>query len=448
MGVLQNGAGLVLFLAQFAPVQSMKLDSKDGVLDASKGLAGDLISFYKGNETGQTPGLLPERTMGTDGYYWYQSGAFMGSFVDYSQLTGDKTYNTLVTEGIQWQVGKGKDFMPANNTASIGNDDQSIWAFAALTAAEYGYPEPSGDQPQWLDLAIGVWEEQRARWDTEVEQKTCNGGLRWQIMITNAGFDYKSTLANVLFFNLGARLARLTSNDTYADYASKTWDWLETSELIDKETWAVYDGAQATKATKNCSNINQIQWSANSAGLAMGAAFMYNFTDGSDEWRERTENLTSATLKTFFKKNGDFNEVACENSKGKCPRDIVMYKGFTHRWLAVATQVAPFTVSSILPVLRKSAEGLKAGGNGGDTMEQTFSNFVVVSNLLINDSSAPGHRNETSETDKAEDSPSSTSSPASKSSSAEAEGNSAIKLAGSGGFLALSVLMMASQWIL
>ncbi|KAG5757484.1 hypothetical protein H9Q72_014376 [Fusarium xylarioides] len=266
--------------------------------------------------------------------------------------------------------------------------------------------------------------------------------------MTNAGFDYKSTLANVLFFNLGARLARLTSNDTYADYASKTWDWLETSELIDKETWAVYDGAQATKATKNCSNINQIQWSANSAGLAMGAAFMYNFTDGSDEWRERTENLTSATLKTFFKKIGDFNEVACENSKGKCPRDIVMYKGFTHRWLAVATQVAPFTVSSILPVLRKSAEGLKAEGNGGDAMEQTFSNFVVVSNLLINDSSTPGHQNETSETDKAEDSPSSTSSPASKSSSAEAEGNSAIKLAGSGGFLALSVLMMASQWIL
>ena len=124
MGALQKAAGFVLFLSQFAPVQCMKLDNKDGILDASKGLAGDLISFYKGNETGQTPGLLPEKRMGTDGYYWYQSGAFMGSFVDYWQLTGDKTYNNLVTEGIEWQVGKGKDFMPANNTASIGNDDQ------------------------------------------------------------------------------------------------------------------------------------------------------------------------------------------------------------------------------------------------------------------------------------------------------------------------------------
>ncbi|KAF9776806.1 hypothetical protein IL306_004944 [Fusarium sp. DS 682] len=447
MGAFQKGAGLVLFLAQFAHVQSMNLDSKDGILDASKGLAGDLISFYKGNESGQIPGLLPERTMGTDGYYWYQSGAFMGSYVDYWQLTGDKTYNELVTEGIQWQVGKEKDFMPANNTASMGNDDQSIWAFAALTAAEYGFPDPPEGQPQWLDLAIAVWEEQRARWDTEVEQKTCDGGLRWQIMMTNAGFDYKSTFANILFFNIGARLARLTSNETYADYATKTWDWLEGQGLIDAETWAVYDGAQALKNSKNCSSINQIQFSANSAGLTMGAAFMYNFTEGSDEWRKRIDNLASSTLETFFKKNGDFTEVAC-SSKGKCPRDVVMYKGFTHRWLAVATQVAPFTAGSILPVLRKSAEGLKAGGNGNDALEQKFSNFIIISNLLIDDSSAPGFQNETSKTDKAEESASSSSTPAAKSSSAGAEGNAAIKLAGSGSFLAFSVLIMASQWIL
>ncbi|KAF4345109.1 mannan endo-1 6-alpha-mannosidase DCW1 [Fusarium beomiforme] len=447
MGVFQKGAGLVLFLAQFAPVQSMNLDDKDGILDASKGLAGDLISFYKGNESGQIPGLLPETHMKTDDYYWYESGAFMGSFVDYWQLTGDKTYNKLVTEGIQWQVGKGDDFMPANQTANIGNDDQSVWALAALTAAEYGFPEPPENQPQWLELAVAVWQEQRSRWDTEVEQKTCDGGLRWQIMMTNAGFNYKSTMANMLFFNIGARLARLTSNETYADYATKTWDWLEGQGLIDSETWAVYDGTRAMSDSKNCSSINQIQFSANSAGLTMGAAFMYNFTEGSDEWRKRTNNLASATLKTFFKQNGDFTEVAC-SSKAKCPRDIVMYKGFTHRWLAVATQVAPFTASSILPVLRKSAEGLKADGNGDDALEQKYSNFVVVSNLLIDDSSAPGFQNETSKTDKAQESPSSSSAPAAKSSSGEAEGNAAVKLAGSGSFLAFSVLVVASQWLL
>lgn len=81
-------------------------------------------------------------------------------------------------------------------------------------------------------------------------------------------------LANTLFFNIGARLARMTGNGTYADYASKTWEWLEASELINNKTWAVYDGA---KTTQNCSEINKIQFSAGPASLAMGAAFMYNF---------------------------------------------------------------------------------------------------------------------------------------------------------------------------
>ncbi|KAF4452823.1 hypothetical protein F53441_4377 [Fusarium austroafricanum] len=444
MVAFQKGAGLVLFLAQFSGVQSMNLDNRDGILKASKALASDLITFYNGNESGHTPGLLsPEREKGNDGYWWYQSGAFMGSYVDYWQLTGDKTYNELVTEGIQWQVGQKKDFMPANQTASLGNDDQSIWALSALTAAEYGFPNPPEKQPQWLDLAVTVWEEQRERWDTEVKKDTCDGGLRWQIMSFNNGFDYKQTFANALFFNIGARLARMTSNETYADYAAKTWDWLEEQEFINNKTWAVFDGASAAG---NCTDINKVQFSANPASLAMGAAFMYNFTKGSDKWRQRTEGITSATLKTFFTKDGNFKEVSC--GKAKCPRGTIMYKGFVHRWLAVSTQVAPFTASAILPVLRKSAQGLKAGSNGDDdSMEQKFSNFLVVSNLLIANSSAPGLHNET-KAEKTKDDPASTSGSDAKASSTDAAGNSAIKLAGSGSFLTFSMLVMAFQWVL
>lgn len=183
--------GLGLFLAQ--SVQSMDLDSEDGIIKASKALASDLIKFYKGNESGHIPGLLPEREMGTDGYYWYQSGAFMGAYVDYWQLTGDETYNDLVAEGIQWQRGQENDFIPTNQSREVGNDDQSTWALAALTAAEYGFPTPSGNSSEWLDLAITVWQEQRSRWDTEVEDDVCDGGLRWQMFPFNTGFDYKSS---------------------------------------------------------------------------------------------------------------------------------------------------------------------------------------------------------------------------------------------------------------
>jgi mannan endo-1,6-alpha-mannosidase len=186
--------GLGLSLAKAA--QSMDLDSKDGIVKASKALASDLIKFYKGNESGHIPGLLPEKETETDGYYWYQSGAFMGAYVDYWQLTGDDTYNDLVAEGIQWQRGQENDFMPANQSRQAGNDDQSTWALSALTAAEYGFPTPSGNDSEWLDLATAVWQEQRSRWDTEVEDDVCDGGLRWQIFPFNAGFDYKSSMSD------------------------------------------------------------------------------------------------------------------------------------------------------------------------------------------------------------------------------------------------------------
>lgn len=193
MFAFKNIAGLALLLAQSVTVQSMDLDSRKGILEASKGLAGDLIEFYNGNKSGNTPGLL-ENTNGLgDGYYWYQSGVFMSAFVDYWQLTGDDTYNDLVSEGIQWQIGRDKDFMPANQTAQEGNDDQAIWAMAAMSAAEYGFPAPSDKKAQWYDLAKNAWDTQRKRWDAEDDSEVCHGGLRWQIMPTNTGFTYKSS---------------------------------------------------------------------------------------------------------------------------------------------------------------------------------------------------------------------------------------------------------------
>ena len=192
----QTRAAGLLLLAHLLPVHSLELGSRDDILKTSKSLAADLIKFYHGNETGQVPGLLPQRTAKSKDddltYYFYQSGAFMSTYIDYWQLTGDETYNDLVMQGILHQVGQNEDFIPANQTLNAANDDQSIWAMAALTAAEYGFPDPPKDEPQWLDLAESVFESQRLRWDIEVEKKTCDGGLRWQIAFSSNGYDWKS----------------------------------------------------------------------------------------------------------------------------------------------------------------------------------------------------------------------------------------------------------------
>lgn len=80
-------------------------------------------------------------------------------------------------------------------------------------------------------------------------------------------------IANGCFFNLGARLARYTDNQTYADWAEKTWDWVRGVGLMTAD-YQIYDGAHVEH---NCTDINKAQFSYNAAIYLLGAAYMYNY---------------------------------------------------------------------------------------------------------------------------------------------------------------------------
>lgn len=95
--------------------------------------------------------------------------------IDYWAYTNDTSYNPTVTQALQAQVGPENNYMPPAYFGSLGNDDQAFWAFAALTAVEYDFPDPPEGRPQWLELAEAVFDTMVPRWDTEY----CNGGLRW-----------------------------------------------------------------------------------------------------------------------------------------------------------------------------------------------------------------------------------------------------------------------------
>lgn len=305
---------------------------------------------YKGNQSGEIPGILPGPPTEHKGdYYWWQGGALMGTLIDYWHLTGDESYNAVVTQGMLHQTGPDANYMPPNHTASLGNDDQGFWGMSAMLAAENKFPNPPDDQPQWLALAQAVFNTQA---HPDRHDDTCGGGLRWQVPPTNAGYNYKNTIANGCFFNIGARLARYTKNTTYAEHAEKTWDWLWSVNYIDHTTWAVYDGGHVEH---NCTDVNKATFSYNAAVLLQGCAFMYNYTEGSDVWRGRIEKLTEAILRDFFPNNIAF-EVPCEGRQGGCTADMLSFKGYVARWLSVVTQIAPFTADTILPVLKQSAQ--------------------------------------------------------------------------------------------
>ncbi|TVY51315.1 Mannan endo-1,6-alpha-mannosidase DCW1 [Lachnellula cervina] len=343
---------LCLMVLQVARAIEIDVDNIDSIRKAASIAAYDMVSYYKGNESGQTPGKLPEPP-----YYWWESGAMWGALIDYWHYTGDTTYNDITIQGLQFQVGINKDFNPQNESAEMGNDDQAFWAMAALSAAETNFPNPPNPKdPSWLSLAQAVFNEQIGRWDTT----TCGGGLRWQIYQIN-GYDLKNSISNGCLFNIASRLARYTNDDHYAQWAVKVWEWMESIGLIDQE-YNVYDNSEATKL--NCTQIDHNQWSYNAATMLMGASTMFNYTNGDPVWRTRTEGLIDAIALAYFP-NGIMKDI-CEQYD-KCNTDEHSFKAYLSRWMGQSTQMAPFIYDKSIALLKSSANAAAAQCTGGSS---------------------------------------------------------------------------------
>ncbi|KUI74404.1 Mannan endo-1,6-alpha-mannosidase DCW1 [Cytospora mali] len=387
LSITFRAALAIPIFVQLVNAVAYSISSADDIKRSAAQLAYDTMVYYKGNQSGQTPGILPGPPPAGD-YYWWEGGALWGTMIDYWHFTGDDTYNDVVTQAMLFQVGPNQDYMPPNG----------FWGMSAMTAAENNFPNPPADQPQWLALAQAVFNTQA---DPSRHDDSCNGGLRWQIPLSNNGYNYKNSIANGCFFNLGARLARYTGNTTYAEWAEKSWDWIRGVGFMDAN-YNIYDGAHVET---NCTDINKAQFSYNNGVYLLGAAHMYNYTGGSDVWRDRLEGLLNATINVFFP-NDIAYEVACETIM-TCTTDMLSFKGYVHRWLAITTQLAPFTHNQIMQVLTVSTEAAINQCTGGSTGREcgfqwhsgTFDNSVgagqqmnvlgAVSSLLIDSVAAP-----------------------------------------------------------
>ncbi|KAE8446823.1 hypothetical protein EG329_011600 [Mollisiaceae sp. DMI_Dod_QoI] len=339
---------VLLCICRHAAGIDLDLSSPDSIKSVASTLAYDMMSYYKGNLSGQTPGLLPgpppNPTITNAGYFWWEAGGMFGSLIDYWYYTGDSTYNDVVSQGLLFQTGPNDDYLPPNQTSGMGNDDQGFWGMSAMTAAELNFTNPPADKPQWLALAIAVHNTQLARFDN-----VCGGGLRWQAYNFLNGYNYKNSIANGCFFNIASRLALYTGNKTYAATAESTWNWLTAIGLIDSK-YNVYDG---TDTGGNCTIINKQQFSYNSGIFLLGAATMYNLT-GEQVWHDRVQGLLNATITTFFP-NGIGYEVTCEATLIHCTIDMLSLKAYLTRFMAASVKVAPFIHDQVMAVLQSSA---------------------------------------------------------------------------------------------
>lgn len=279
-------------------------------------------------------------------------------------MTGNTTFNEVTKTSLQWQVGAGDDYLPANFSSSAGNDDQAFWAMAAMSAAEFNFSNPTPQQPQWLALAQAVFNQQASRWDTQ----NCGGGLRWQVFQFNSGYNYKNSISNACFFNIASRLARYTGNQTYADWAEKIWDWQLSSGFMNSTSYAIYDGS-----TIPCTTLNYLQWTYNNGIFLGGAAYMYNYTNGNATWANRVEKLITRTTEDFFggAQSNIIYEPACE-PYDTCNVDQHSFKGYLAKNMAYAIQMYPKSQDRLLPLLASSAvaAGKACSGTYGGLTQQ------------------------------------------------------------------------------
>ncbi|KAI1608932.1 mannan endo-1,6-alpha-mannosidase [Exophiala viscosa] len=334
----------------------LNVEDSASVLAAAALAASGVQQLYSGNQN-QTGDVLGKFSYPP--YYWWESGGAWGGMVEYFHYTGDTSYVNITQQALISQLGPAYDFNNPNEAFDEGNDDQAFWVFAAMSAAEYSFPAPPTPVPAWLDVVQNAWQDYVTRWNTS----TCNGGLKWQFHPENAGYSYKNSVSNGAFFQLSARLARVTGNQTYIDWANKIWDWCAGVGLID-DIYNVFDG---TDETINCTGVDHHQWTYNVGVFLYGAAVLQNYTNASSPWVARTAGLLDSTntfLTPFQNATDIMFEAECELDE-TCDTDQLSMKAYLTRWLAGTSIMAPFTAGRIGEILRASAQGAAAACTGG-----------------------------------------------------------------------------------
>ncbi|KAH6856230.1 glycosyl hydrolase family 76-domain-containing protein [Chaetomium sp. MPI-CAGE-AT-0009] len=332
---LLAGAGSSLAALQ------VDFESTSSVKAAAKDVAFVLMSSYKGNQSGGIPGLLMDPGEGR--YDWWTNALVWSAMIDYWHYTGDDSYNNVT----------------------------ALWGTAAMQAAEVGFPSPPEGEPSWIELAKAVFDNQAARLSAE---EACGGGLRMALSPTSALYDSKDTAATAAFLNLGARLYRFTNNETYAEWAERSWNWLTGVGLVDDEfnVWDVaHDGAEW-----NCSHITKLRWSNPATVLLQATAYMTsqipNTTTAHQTWQNRLTSLTTQTLPYFFPNNGPLIEPTCETADScSSATERIFFKNIAMRALAGAAAVVPALRErepehAVARALRASAEGAARACDAGE----------------------------------------------------------------------------------
>lgn len=401
--------------ATFAPLAICKWCAnrphQASIKSSAQLIAQNILTYYPANSSSSSG--QPIGTFGSD-YSWGEAGAVWGGLIDYWALTGDSQFNDQINAALVAQSGLPNTlaaFLPSNQTStevrsplnvssesfrsqlSQSNSDQALWALACMSAAENSFPGDVAGTP-YITVAENVFSQQVAHWTSD--SYACGGGLRELIQDYNQTlYSLKDTLSAGTFFQLAARLAIQTHNNTYTNWAQNAWNWATAIGLVNTNIWAVYN---TLSTTNNCSisSLNQAQWSAASATFLYGSSLMYNLTN-SQFWVNAVQGFLATVNTTFFQQAGPdmLSEPACNAA---CTAAQQAYLALAARWVAATGDTAPFTTAAIQSLLQGSAAAVAANCDaqgactvGGQTgLSQALTALDSVDVLLLGRAAGTG----------------------------------------------------------
>ncbi|KAJ5220573.1 Mannan endo-1-6-alpha-mannosidase DCW1, partial [Penicillium citrinum] len=179
-----------------------------------------------------------------------------------------------------------------------------------MAAAERNFTNPSSETPGYVSMVQAVFDERTHRWD----MTACQISLRWQLFGMMDRLQKRHS--NGCLFDVAARLARYTGNATYAEWATKAWDWTKSVGLITPD-WQVSMEQRTTRTTSTLSS--------NSSDMTSPSSDL-QFVNVED-----TARWPLGRCNHFFSKNESSKDVMYEppcELIGKCNVDQLSFKAY------------------------------------------------------------------------------------------------------------------------
>lgn len=229
---------------------------------------------------------------------WWNSANAITVLVNYSRVTGDNSWNPVLSNTFSAAQGTRHDFI------NDYFDDDSWWALAWIDAYDLTH------QPAYLSMAETIFAtEVTDGWDTT----TCGGGLWW-----SSAKKYKNAIANELFLSIAAELANRTQGKKsldYLDWAVREWKWFRGSGMINPQN-LINDGLDSANPGA-CVNNGRNPWTYNQ-GVILGGLVELSRAQRNPALLTQATDIADSAIAHLTTSNGILNETTV--SGGDAPQ--------------------------------------------------------------------------------------------------------------------------------